>query len=166
MFSHKLAPRIAAVVAIACALAFAAVAVFSVMTFAKAERSAAEEAARGQVSAVVDILELSYRSLESTGIRRLNRLKVILGDSLRASEATGEKDGFGLPVYRLGNEVINGNEKLLQRWKEMLAAEPALLLFNDKGELVRVATLLKDKDGASMVGKPIAANSPETKTVL
>jgi methyl-accepting chemotaxis protein len=32
--------------------------------------------------------------------------------------------------------------------------------------MVRVATLLKDKEGKSMVGKPIAANAPETKTVM
>ena len=166
MHTHKLAPRIAAAVALACALAFAAVAVFSLMTFSRAERVSAEQAAHGQVKAVADILELTYLSLEAAGNRRLNSLKTILGDSLRTAESTSDKDAFGLPVYRLNGETINGNEKLLLRWKELLGAEPALLLFNDKGEMVRVATLLKDKAGASMLGKPIAADARETKTVL
>jgi hypothetical protein len=59
MYAQKLAPRIAATVVVACALAFAAVAAFSLLTFSRAERIAAEEAARGQIGAVVDSLELT-----------------------------------------------------------------------------------------------------------
>ncbi len=165
MRSEKLASRVAATVAFVCALAFAAVALFSLTTFSRVERSSAEEAARGQVSAVVDLLELSFRSHEATGYKRLGALKSLLGDTLRAADATAEKDVFGLPVYRVGGEVVNGNEKLMLRWKEILIADPAFLLFNPQGEMVRVATLLKDKEGKSMVGKPIAANAPETQTV-
>jgi methyl-accepting chemotaxis protein len=166
MLLGKLANRVAFAVAVVCVLAFAGVAIFSLTVFSRAERASAEEAARGQVSAVVDLLELTALSHEAAGKKRLGVLKSILGDTLKAADATGEKDAFGLPVYRAGAEVINGNEKLLGRWKEVLIAEPALLLFNDKGEMVRVATLLKDKDGKSMLGKPIAADAAETRTVL
>ena len=166
MASQKLAARVATTVAVVCALAFAAVAIFSLVTFGKAERQSAEEAARGQVSAVVDLLELTSKSHEATGLKRLSILKGMLGDMSRFSEGTAEKDAFGFPVFRAGGEPVNGNEKLLLRWKEILIAEPALLLFSDKGEMVRVATLLKDKEGKSMVGKPISANAPETKTVM
>jgi len=166
MRSEKLANRVAFTVAVVCILAFAAVAIFSLTVFSRAERSSAEEAARGQVSAVVDLLELTARSHEAAGKKRLGVLKTMLGDTLKMADATGDKDAFGLPVYRVGGEQVNGNERLLARWKEILIAEPALLLFNDKGEMVRVATLLKDKDGKSMVGKPIAADARETKTVL
>ncbi len=166
MLSGKLANRVALTVAVVCVLAFAGVAIFSLYVFSRAERANAEEAARGQVSAVVDLLELTARSHEAAGMKRLGVLKTMLGDTLKAADATNEKDAFGLPVYRVGNETVNGNEKLLARWKEILIAEPALLLFNDKRELVRVATLLKDKEGKSMVGKPIAADAKESLTVL
>lgn len=166
MQSGKLATRVAITVAVVCSLAFAAVAIFSLFVFSRAERMSAEEAARGQISAVVDLLELSAKTHEASGRKRLGVLKTMLGDTLKAADATGEKDAFGLPVYRVAGEVVNANEKLLSRWKEVLIAEPALLLFNPQGEMVRVATLLKDKDGKSMVGKAIAANAPETKTVL
>jgi len=166
MHTGKLATRVAVTVAIACGLAFAVVAIFSLFTFSRAERMSAEESARGQVSAVVDLLELTAKTHQAAGMKRLGVLKTMLGDTLKSADATGEKDAFGLPVYRVGGEAVNGNEKLLSRWKEILTAEPALLLFNDKGEMVRVATLLKDKDGKSMVGKPIAADAPETRTVL
>lgn len=166
MLSEKLATRVSATVAAVCAIAFAAVAIFSLMAFSKAERLSAEEAARGQVSAVVDLLELTSRSHEAAGMKRLGVLKTMLGDTLKAADASGEKDAFGMPVYRVAGDVVNGNERLLLRWKEILIAEPALLLFNDQGEMVRVATLLKDKRGKSMVGKPIAASAPETRTVL
>lgn len=166
MYSKKLATRVASALAIVCALAFSAVAIFSLVTFSRAERQAAEEAARGQVSAVVDLLEFTFKTHEAAGMKRLGVLKSLLGDALKTADASGEKDAFGFPVYRVNGEIVNGNEKLLLRWKQILIAEPALLLFNDKGEMVRVATLLKDKDGNSMAGKPIAANAPETQTVL
>lgn len=166
MFSEKLANRVAVAVATICSLAFAAVAIFSLVTFSKAERFSAEEAARGQVSAVVDLLELTSKSHESAGKKRLGVLKNLMGEALHSAHSSGEKDAFGLPVFRIGLEVINGNEALMTRWKSILVAEPALLIFNGQGEMVRAATLLKDKDGKSMVGKPIAASSPETKTVL
>ena len=165
MKTQKLANRVAIVLAFACALVFAALAAFSLITFGRAERVSAEEAARGQISAVVDLLELTFRSHEAHGLKRLEIPKSLLGDRLKAAEANGEHDAFGFPVYRVDGETINGNEALLQKWKKILIAEPALLLFNDKGEMVRVATLLKDKEGKSMVGKPIAANAPESETV-
>jgi methyl-accepting chemotaxis protein len=165
MGSEKLASRVAVAVAFVCALAFAAVAISSLVTFSRAERNSAEEAARGQVAAVVDLLELSFRGHEANGYKRLGVLKTLLGDTLKSADASVETDAFGLPIYRVGGEAINGNEKLMLRWKEILVAEPALLLFNAQGDMVRVATLLKDKDGKSMVGKAIASSAPETKTV-
>ena len=166
MLSGKLANRVAFVVAIMCMIAFAGVGIFSLYVFSGAERDSAEEAARGQVSAVVDMLELTARSHEAGGKKRLGVLKSMLGDTLKAASATNEKDVFGFPVYRVNGEPVNGNDRLLSHWKEILLAEPALLLFNDKGEMVRVATLLKDKNGKSMVGTAIAADARETRTVL
>lgn len=165
MGSEKLAARVAAAVALVCTLAFTAVAVFSLITFSRAERSSAEEAARGQVSAVVDLLELSFRGHEAGGYKRLGVLKTLLGDALNSADASGEKDAFGLPVYRINGEAINANEKLMLRWKNILLADPALLLFNTQGDMVRVATLLKDKEGRSMIGQAIAADAHESKTV-
>ncbi len=162
----KLANRVATTVAAVCALVFAVIAVFSITAFSRAERSSAEEAARGQVAAVVDLLELTAKSHQANGMKRLGVLKGLLGDAVKGLEAGSDKDALGFPIYRVGSEVINGNEKLLLRWKDILIADPAFLLFNEKGEMVRISTLLKDKDGKSMLGKPIAANSPEAKTVL
>ncbi len=78
MSSDKLATRVASIVATVCALAFAAVALFSLFTFSQAERHSAEEAARGQVSAVVDLLELNAKTHEAAGMKRLGVLKNLL----------------------------------------------------------------------------------------
>jgi len=166
MQSGKLATRVAVIVAVACAVAFAAVAVFSLFTFSRAERMSAEAAASGQVAAVVDLLELTAQTHQAAGMKRLGVLKSMLGDTLKSADATAERDPFGLPVYRINGEAVNGNERLLQRWKDILIAEPALLLFNDRGDMVRAASLLKDKEGRSMVGKGIPADAKETRTVL
>jgi methyl-accepting chemotaxis protein len=166
MNTQKLAPRIALTVALACALAFAAVAAFSVMTFSRAEREAAEAAARGQVSAAVDSLELAYRSLEASGTQRIAIFKHLLGENFHSAESAGDRDSFGLPIFRFSGEPVNGNEKLLKRWRDVIGAEPALVLLNDKSELVRAATMLKDKSGASMIGKPIPSDGKEVQAVL
>ncbi len=166
MASDKLANRVAMTVALICVAIFACVALFTLITFSKVEQRNAEEAAKAQISSVTDMLELTFRTHEATGIKRISILKNLLGNTLEHTEVASEKDSFGLPLTRLpSGEVINNNEKLLQRWKEILIAEPALLYFNDQEQLVRVATLLKDKEGKSMVGKAIPADSPEAKTI-
>ena len=78
MKTKKLATQVAIILTFACAVAFAAVAFFSLHTFSRAERLSAEEAAKGQVSAVVDLLELSFSSHEAHGLKRLGILKPAL----------------------------------------------------------------------------------------
>jgi methyl-accepting chemotaxis protein len=78
------------------------------------------------------------------------------------SVKTGEVE---LPMVKLGNEVINGNERLLKSFRDLTGDEAAFLLIKDN-KVYRLATLLKDKDGKPMHGVPIADADPVAKAVL
>jgi len=74
----------------------------------------------------------------------------------------GEVD---LPVVRLGNEILNGNDRVLAAFKALTGEEAAFLVIKD-GKVYRLATLLKSKDGKPMHGVPIADADPVAKALL
>lgn len=75
---------------------------------------------------------------------------------------TGDVD---LPAIRLGNEVLNGNDRLLKAFRDLTGSEAAFLVIRDN-KVYRLATLLKDKDGKTMSGVPIADGDPVAKALL
>jgi methyl-accepting chemotaxis protein len=85
-----------------------------------------------------------------------------LPDMGQGSIRTGEID---LPAVKLGNETLNGNDRLLKGFRDLTGDDAAFLIINDH-KLYRLATLLKDKDGKSMNGVQIADTDPVAKAVL
>ena len=160
---HTLSGRVSLVAIISSVIGFLLVAIISLVTLSRVERSMAEEAARGQINGLVSVLENIHQNLMAKGPEKLKAFQTL--EAGHPLEATGATDAHGLPEYRMGDQVINGNEELLKRWKSIIGADPALLIIKN-GEMVRAATLLKDKAGNSMAGKAIAADAPETKAVL
>ena len=74
----------------------------------------------------------------------------------------GEVD---LPLVKLGNETLNGNDRILAAFKALTGEDSAFLVIKDH-KVYRLATLLKDKDGKPMNGVPIADTDPVAKAVL
>ena len=75
---------------------------------------------------------------------------------------TGDVD---LPAVKLGNEILNGNERVLRAFRDLTGEESAVLVIKDN-KLYRLATLLKDKDGKSMNGSQLADSDPVTKALM
>lgn len=75
---------------------------------------------------------------------------------------TGEID---LPLVKLGNEVLNGNDRQLKAFRDLTADDAAFLIVHER-KLYRLATLLKDKDGKLMHGTQIQDSDPVAKAVL
>jgi methyl-accepting chemotaxis protein len=73
--------------------------------------------------------------------------------------------GMDLPLVKLGNEVLNGNDRLLKAFRELTSDDTAFLIIHDN-KVYRLSTLLKDKDGNPMNGTQIADNDPVAKAVL
>jgi methyl-accepting chemotaxis protein len=67
-------------------------------------------------------------------------------------------------VARAGGSVINGDAGRMAGLRDLVGADPAIMV-RVGDEFVRVATLLKDKDGKSMAGKPIKSG-PDTAALL
>ncbi|HEY6437699.1 MAG TPA: Cache 3/Cache 2 fusion domain-containing protein, partial [Ignavibacteriaceae bacterium] len=162
---QKISHRVAAWSAGVCAIAFIAVGSSTLYYYGKAELDMAASTASMQVQGAVDLLDYAHEELVSNGSRKMATLKAVHFKGFDGVSQVGKKDEFDMQQYRLENEIINGNESLLEKIKKEIGAEPAFLLLNEKGDLVRVATLLKDKEGKSMVGKPIDRESKEAVSI-
>ena len=75
---------------------------------------------------------------------------------------TGDVD---LPVVKLGNEILNGNERQLKAFRDLTGSDTAFLIVRDN-KAYRLATLLKDKDGKAMNGVPLPDGDPVAKALL
>ena len=75
---------------------------------------------------------------------------------------TGDVD---LPAVKLGNEVLNGNERQLKAFRDLTGSDTAFLIVRDN-KVYRLATLLKDKDGKAMNGVPLPDGDPVAKALL
>jgi methyl-accepting chemotaxis protein len=88
-----------------------------------------------------------------------------IGSTPELGQGTAKAGEVDLPVVKLGNEVLNGNERVLAAFKA-LTGEEAAFLFIKEGKVYRLATLLKDKDGKPMHGVPIGDADPVAKALL
>ncbi|MBK8318829.1 MAG: Cache 3/Cache 2 fusion domain-containing protein [Betaproteobacteria bacterium] len=88
-----------------------------------------------------------------------------IGSTPELGQGMAKAGEVDLPVVKLGNEILNGNERVLAAFKA-LTGEEAAFLFIKEGKVYRLATLLKDKDGKPMHGVPIADADPVAKTLL
>ena len=104
-----------------------------------------------------------FDNVKDRGERESGMLHKTLGNITQSNErmSTGEVE---LPVLRAGAEVINGNQKMLIRFKELTGSDAAFLAV-DNGKVYRAATLLK-KDGKYMDGTVISADDPVAKALI
>jgi hypothetical protein len=65
----------------------------------------------------------------------------------------------------LGNEVLNGQDRLLKAFRDLTGSDAAFLMIHDN-KVYRLATLLKDKDGKPMNGVPLPDSDPVAKALL
>ena len=145
--------------------------VFGIMTItvqrmaASAALSSAEADLGRQVKMLVSTLDSHFESVKARSERQSRFFAKYLGGAVTQGSGrvkTGEAD---LPVLRIGNEVMNGNSRLLQSFKDLTGEEGALLVVSD-GQVYRAATLLKGKDGKPLDGVPLPGNDPVTRAVL
>src|SRR5574343_32635 len=75
---------------------------------------------------------------------------------------TGDVD---LPAVKLGNEILNGNDRQLKAFRDLTGNDAAFLVIRDN-KVYRLATLLKDKEGKTMTGVPLPDGDPVAKALL
>ncbi|NTV11550.1 MAG: methyl-accepting chemotaxis protein, partial [Zoogloea sp.] len=125
-----------------------------------------EQQLREQVHEVVTMLELHHANTVAHAQKSMEALRHDLGADLQVDGQTMAMGSYAqVGVARAGGRVLNGNRALLEELRQRIGADPAVMV-RVGNEFVRVATLLKDKDGSSMEGKPLPQDSKEVKALL
>jgi methyl-accepting chemotaxis protein len=129
-----------------CALVFSALITIVNLNVAQSAAAVAEKDLRAQLKVVADLMEYAYHQ----GINRANRdahqfIKTLPGP-ITVEAKTIKTGPTELPIVRVDGKIVNGDTTLLDRFHDMVGTEPAFLMRYN-GELYRVASLLKDKDG-------------------
>ena len=151
--------------------ALALVLVFSIMTLVvqrNANRAAvavAETNLGHEAKMMAGMLDAIFEAVRDRGERQSRFFIKYVGGTPVLSPGTLRAGDVDLPVVRIGNEIVNGNDRILQAFKDLTSEEAAFLVIKD-GKVFRLATLLKDKAGNPMNGVPLGAADPVSKAVL
>ncbi len=164
--TFSLANQIAAATSILAALCFGVLIVFvSVMTDRLALHQS-EELLKTQVKGIIGLLAENLDNNKAMANSSLSSIKALLPGKIVATKETVAQGKYeNLMVLKSGDLTLNGNNALMDRIRGQVGGTDPAILVRQGNELVRAATLLKDKDGKSMAG--VAVNpGKDTETVL
>lgn len=156
-----LAQQVLIITAALCGIVFAGLISYVAVSSNDAALSEAESALGKELQLASSFLDYTYATHVTTARRRLDAMKRLLPGTLSvgtATVATGSTEE--VPVVKAGNEVMNNNNHYLDELKKINTAE-GFILAKKGSDYVRVATLLKDGQGHSMVGKALAADESQ-----
>ena len=149
----------------------ALVLVFSVMTLVvqrKADSTAiavAEQGLAHEAQLMAGMLDSMFDAVKLRGEAESQFFIKFIGGAPQVEPGMIKTGDVDLPLVRLGNEVLNGNERVLTAFKALTGEETAFLVFKE-GKVYRLNTLLKDKEGKLMHGVPIADSDPVAKALM
>lgn len=161
-----LAGQLAGFVFLTCVLIFSAlVALISWMSNTATLRQV-ETGLTQQMSAIAAALDSSFAAAQDAAQRNMSFYKSMLPGKIQlaAGETHDALNQAGLPVLKAGDVKLNGNMELLEKVRETLKADPAVMVKQD-GKFYRVTTFLKNKEGQSQEGVPLAPDGPETQSL-
>jgi hypothetical protein len=111
------------------------------------------------------MLDSTYEAVKIRGENESQFFRKYMGGQLEAGTGLVRTGDVDLPVVKLGNEVLNGQDRLLKAFRELAGSDAAFLMIHDN-KVYRLATLLKDKDGKPMNGVPLPDSDPVAKALL
>ena len=125
----------------------------------------AEKSLDRQIDSAVKLLDLSYEHAMGNAASGMSAFRRGLVGDVVIGEDTAPMGDYGtVRIARAGGSVLNGDTARMAGLRDLVGADPAVMV-RVGDEFVRVATLLKDKDGKSMAGKAIKAG-PDTAALL
>ena len=111
------------------------------------------------------MLDSTYEAVKIRGENESQFFRKYMGGQLEAGTGLVRTGDVDLPVVKLGNEVLNGQDRLLKAFRELAGSDATFLMIHDN-KVYRLATLLKDKDGKPMNGVPLPDSDPVAKALL
>ena len=169
MFAHFARRPIAQQLIVATISAF--VVVFSGLVLVMQQRAdsaaiaVSEQGLEHEAKLMAGMLDSIYEAVKIRGENEAQFFRKFVGGSLDAAAGTTKTGDVDLPTIKLGNEVINGNDRPLKAFRDLTGSDAAFLMVRD-GKVYRLATLLKDKDGKPMNGIPLPDGDPVAKSLL
>jgi methyl-accepting chemotaxis protein len=153
------------------ATVFALIIVFSVMTLIVqrqadgAALAVTEQNLAHEAKLMAGTLDALFEAVKVRGENQSQFFTKYIGGLPELGQGLVRTGDVDLPVARLGNEILNGNERILKAFKELAGEESAFLVIKDN-KVYRLSTLLKDKDGKPMNGVPLGDADPVAKALL
>ena len=169
MFANFVRRPIAQQLIVATISAF--VVVFSALILVMQQRAdsaaiaVSEQGLEHEAKLMAGMLDSTYEAVKIRGENEAQFFRKFIGGSLEAGAGMTKTGDVDLPTIKLGNEVINGNDRQLKAFRDLTGSDPAWLMVRD-GKVYRFATLLKDKDGKPMTGVPLPDGDPVAKSLL
>ncbi|WP_412479255.1 methyl-accepting chemotaxis protein [Azonexus sp. IMCC34839] len=149
----------------------ALIVVFSVMTLIvqrnsnRAALAVAEHNLEHEAKLMAGMLDSLFDAVKVRGEAQSNFFLRFAGGKPELGQGIQRVGEVDLPVVRIGAEVLNANERLLKSFRDLTGDEAAFLAVKDN-KVYRLSTLLKDKEGKSMNGVPLADGDAVAKSVL
>ena len=151
--------QIFAVTLLLCAAVFCILITVVNLNVAGSVAAVAKQELRAQLKVVSELMDYAYNQ----GINRARRngqqfLKSVDGPVTMDTKMV-KTGAVELPILRIGTQIVNGDSAMLERFRDMVGVEPALLMGYN-GKVYRVATLLKEKDGSYANGSAVPKGDP------
>ena len=137
-----------------CLCVFASMTAFVSYSSEKSALRQTEAELQTQLRLVTDSMEYVFDDHMARSVRNLSTFKELLNGEVVATGASISTNGTDLPVLKVGNEVLNDNLRIVSEYARLTNVEGAVLVRKGN-DFYRATTMLKDKQGKSMVGTPI-----------
>ena len=142
-----------------CAVVFCALITAVNLNVAQSAGQVAEKNLTEQLKLMADLMDYAHRQGVSRAKRYGDIFMKALPGPVTVEAKTMPTGPVELPILRIGGQIMNGDTTLLEKFRDIGGAEIAVVMRH-KGELYRVSTMLKDKDGKSMNGSLIPKGDP------
>ncbi|AXS79231.1 methyl-accepting chemotaxis protein [Dechloromonas sp. HYN0024] len=149
----------------------ALIVVFSILALVVQNRAdsaavtVAERNLEHEAKLMAGMLDSIFDAVKVRGEEESRYFSKFIGASPEPGAGLVKTGAIELPVVKVGNEILNGNDRQLKAFRDLTGDDAAFLIIRDN-KLYRLATLLKDKDGNSMAGTQIPDADPVAKAVL
>ena len=137
-----------------CLCVFASMTAFVSYSSEKSALRQTEAELQTQLRLVTDSMEYVFDDHMARSVRNLSTFKELLNGEVVATGSSMSTNGTDLPVLKVGNEVLNDNLRIVSEYARLTNVEGAVLVRKGN-DFYRATTMLKDKQGKSMVGTPI-----------
>jgi methyl-accepting chemotaxis protein len=151
------AQQIFVLAAALCTCVFASLTAYVSISSEKSALRQTEAELQTQLKLVIDSMDYVYNDHMARAVRNLATLKELMNGEIIATGASMATGGTDLPVLKVGNEILNDNQRIMPEYARLTNVDGAVLVR--KGDdFFRATTMLKGKDGKSMVGTPLPGN--------